>query len=97
MSSSHIETADEIGLDCIARVAAMKQLPVEAVTPESTFEALGLDSLDRTTLAFDVEERYSVEIPESQLHQIQTVGDMIDGVRQLVLARGAAKAEAEPR
>ncbi len=87
----HTDPTDEIAMDCMARVAALKQLPVSEIAPESSFEALALDSLDKTTLAFDVEDRYGIEIPESQLYEIKTVGQMIEGVRRLVDAKAAAK------
>ena len=39
---------------------------------------LGLNSLDLANLACDVEEAFDVEIPDSELKNIKTVGDVIE-------------------
>jgi acyl carrier protein len=75
--------------ECIRRIAEAKAIPVESVALDSTLESLAVDSLDRVTLSFDLEEEHGVEIPEAQLHQIQTVGDIA-----LAIERALAKKQA---
>jgi len=77
----------QIAEQCIALVAAAKQIPVEQVTLDSTFEELAVDSLDRVSLSFDVEEKYGIDIPDSRLHTILTVRDMVDGVAEALRAK----------
>ena len=80
---------DEIAQECIRALAQAKQLPAETVTSQSTLDELGLDSLDRVSLSFDLEEKYNVEIPESRLAAIKTVGDLVAEVHSAVLKKSA--------
>lgn len=76
--------------ECIRRIAEAKALPQDSVTAESTLESLGVDSLDRVTLSFDLEEEYGVVIPEAKLHQVRTVQDVIDAVEEALEAKQVA-------
>ena len=68
--------------ECIRRIAEAKLIPPESITLDTTLESIALDSLDRVTLAFDLEEAYGVEIPEAKLHGILTVRDVVVAVEQ---------------
>jgi len=50
------------------------------ITPDATFEALDIDSLDLVELAQVVEAEFSVEIGQDDMPKIKTVGDAIDYV-----------------
>lgn len=41
-------------------------------------DELGLDSLDTVELTLGLEEAFGVEIPDSDLEDVRTVGDVID-------------------
>ena len=56
---------------------------------DSTLEELSLDSLDRVSIAFDLEEKYDIEIPEDKLGQIKTVNDMVTGIEEAVRQKSA--------
>jgi acyl carrier protein len=64
-------------------IAKSKSLPPETVTPASTFDELNIDSLDKINLSFEVEEIFSIEIPDDSLNSLRTVGDVIAGVHRL--------------
>jgi acyl carrier protein len=64
------------------------------VTPETTFEELNIDSLDKINISFEVEEAYEIAIPDESLGSLKTVGDVIEGVRKLVAAKSAGAAPA---
>jgi len=49
----------------------------ENLTPQARFEDLEVDSLDLVELAQIVEDEYGVEIADSDLDKIQTVGDVV--------------------
>ena len=68
-------------------VAGVRRIPVENVTPESTFEDLGMDSLDKLNLLFEVENEFDVEIDDQEAKHIARVSEMIAGVTQLVQAK----------
>lgn len=79
---------NEIAQDCIALIAKQKSIPAEEVTLDSALAAdLGLDSLDRVSIAFDLEEKYEIEIPENKLDQIKTVQDMVSGIEQALAVK----------
>ena len=80
----------ELEQECLRRIAAAKDIPVDSITLATTLESIAMDSLDRVSLSFDLEEEYGVEIPESQLHQIVTVGDVSAAVDRALLKKQAA-------
>ena len=81
---------NSIADQCIALIAKQKSIPLDQIRLESTFDELALDSLDRVSLAFDIEEKYEIEIPEDKLGQIRTVKDMVTGVEDALRQKGAA-------
>lgn len=57
-----------------------EQLDVEEekVTPESSIvDDLGADSLDVVDLVMSLEEEFDIEIPDEDVENIKTVGDMV--------------------
>ncbi len=52
------------------------------ITPTAKFEDLEVDSLDLVELAQIIEDDYKVEIQDSDLDKIETVGDVVDLVAQ---------------
>lgn len=78
---------DGIAAECIRTIAHAKDLPPASITEASTLEELGLDSLDRVSLSFDLEEKYGVEIPEHRLATIVTVGDIVNEVQAALAKR----------
>ena len=74
---------DEIAERCIAIVAKAKTPPLTGVTLDSSFDALGLDSLDKINISFEVEDLFSIQIPDDSMNSLRTVRDMVDGVKSL--------------
>ena len=74
---------DEISTRIIQLIANSKAVPPETVTPATTFDELNIDSLDKINLSFEVEELFSIEIPDESLNSLRTVGDVIAGVHRL--------------
>ncbi len=68
----------------IRLVAAAKRIPEERVTLDSTFDELGMDSLDAMNLLFDVESKFNIQIPDEQARSIRSVRQMVDGIRELL-------------
>ena len=73
------DIADPI-IDLIAR---SKSIPPASITPATTFDELNIDSLDKINLSFEVEELFSIQIPDASINSLRTVGDVIEGVRAL--------------
>lgn len=58
--------------------------------PDSTFEALNIDSLDRLNILFDLESEFDIEIDDEQAKQVKNIHEMIEGVTLLVQAKHAS-------
>ncbi|NPA11137.1 MAG: acyl carrier protein [Epsilonproteobacteria bacterium] len=55
----------------------------EEVKPESKFvEDLGADSLDVVEMIMALEEKFEIEIPDSEAEKIQTVQDVVDYIQK---------------
>ncbi len=65
-------------------IATTQRIPLEKVKPESTFEELGIDSMDSINILFDLESEFDIEIKDEDAKKIQTIREMIDGVTYLV-------------
>jgi len=77
----------------VLRVIATKQrLPIESVRPESTFEELEIDSLDRLNILFDLEGEFEIEIDDEEAKKVTNLREMIAGIEHLV----NAKAQSSP-
>ena len=55
----------------------------EEVKPEAKFvEDLGADSLDVVEMIMALEEKFEIEIPDSEAEKIQTVQDVVDYIQK---------------
>jgi acyl carrier protein len=55
----------------------------EEVKPEARFvEDLGADSLDVVEMIMALEEKFEIEIPDSDAEKIQTVQDVVDYIEK---------------
>ena len=68
----------------IELIAKSKNLPVSSIGLDTTFDELQIDSLDKINLSFEVEEMFSIQIPDESLHSLKSVGDVVRGVERLV-------------
>jgi acyl carrier protein len=79
---------DDVLNRTMVQVAEVKRIPQEKVHADSTFEELGMDSLDAMNLLFALEEEFNVSIPDSEAHAIRTVRGAAEGVAKLLAAKG---------
>ncbi|HWR14381.1 MAG TPA: acyl carrier protein [Terriglobales bacterium] len=71
-------------------IAQQKRIAAERVTIDSTFDELGLDSLDAVNILFELEGAFDISIPDEKARQIKTIRQMVDGVHELIAARKSA-------
>ncbi len=57
----------------------------DQITPEATFEALDVDSLDLAEMAQIIDDKFGVELNGNDVKDIKTIGDLV----ALVVARAA--------
>lgn len=60
--------------------ARQLELPADEITRDTTFESLGVDSLDIVEMTMDLENELGVELDLSEAKQIVTFGDLADYV-----------------
>ncbi len=85
---------DDVAKRTIEIIAKAKNIPADTITPETTFEQINIDSLDKINISFEVEEAFDIEIPDEALGSLKTVGDVVNGVKQLVDAKAAGSTPA---
>ena len=74
----------ELTTRVIAAVADKGSQPAEAITLDSTFQELGIDSLNGFDLLCDLEEELGIVIPDDDAREIVTVRDVVECVKPLV-------------
>ena len=57
----------------------------EQITPQATFEALDVDSLDLAEMAQIIDDKFGVELNGNDVKSIEMIGDLV----ALVVARAA--------
>jgi acyl carrier protein len=79
---------DQIAEKVISIITSVKRIPPDAISIESTFEQLGIDSLDGINVLYELEGAFNISIPDEQAKSIHTVRQMVDAcwkVRQTIL------------
>lgn len=63
-------------------LSSKKGINKELISIEQSFEDLGLDSLDAVELISDLEDEFSVTLPNIELQQIKTIRQAVDGIEK---------------
>ena len=71
----------------IGLIAKKKKLDPSSITPESTFQALGIDSLDGIDLVFTFEDEFNISIPDQVVQKMKSVGQVIEALREVLAKR----------
>lgn len=74
-------------------IAKEQHLAPEKVTMDSTFEELGIDSLDGVSIMFALEEEFDVSIPDSVARQAKSVRNVVDDLTRYLENPEAFKTE----
>lgn len=85
--------SDDVSASVIGIVAEQAMIDASEISPETTIDDLGLDSLALVEVVFGIEETFDVSVPynandpnESDF-KLDTVGEIIGGVRQLLATK----------
>jgi len=69
----------------VLRIIAETQRKEPAqVTIDSSFEELGIDSMDGVNIIFALENEFDINVPDEEVKNIRSIRDMVEGVRKLV-------------
>lgn len=67
-------------------IAKTKKVPVEQLTPDTTFEELRMDSLDGISLVFELEEAFNVSIPDEEALKFKDIRQVVEGLEKIGVA-----------
>ena len=81
---------DQVTEKVLAVIAEIKRLPRDSVSLDSSFQALGIDSLDGMNILFELENEFDINIPDEQARSIQSVREMVEGVKKLLASSPAS-------
>jgi len=75
---------EELTRRAISCIAACQKIPPDRITPDSTFEELGIDSLDGINILFALENEFNINIPDEGARDIRSVRQMLDQLEKLL-------------
>jgi acyl carrier protein len=76
-------------------IATSKRIPEEQVTIDSSFEELGIDSMDAVEILFALENEFDINIPDEEVKSVRNVRQMAEGVERLLANKPAATPTAQ--
>lgn len=71
---------DEITRAVAEIIAKKKKLDAASIRLESSFQELGIDSLDGIDLVFAFEDKYNINIPDHVVRQMTTVREVVEAL-----------------
>jgi acyl carrier protein len=72
--------AQDVATRVIALVAQEQRLPLSRVTIDSTFEELGMDSLDGVNLYFAIGKEFDLWLAEDLVRELRSVREVVDAL-----------------
>ena len=85
--------SDQLTQRVLSVIAATQRISPERVTIHSSFEELGIDSMDGINILFALENEFDITIPDEQAKQIRSIREMVEGIQKLVSESSAARAQ----
>lgn len=70
-------------------IAATQHIPVEKITQQSTFQELGIDSMDGINILFALENEFNINIPDDAAREVRGIQDLVNGVERLLESAGS--------
>jgi acyl carrier protein len=91
LPAHHLLMTDSVQDRVLKIIANTRRIPLESVRLDSSFEELGIDSLDRLNILFDLESEFDIEIDDEEAKKVQNIPQMIAGVEHLVDAKASGR------
>ena len=76
-------------------ISSSKRIPAERVSVDSSFEELGIDSMDAVEILFGLENEFDISIPDEEVKTVRNVRQMVEGVAKLMAAKAPDAATAQ--
>ena len=87
---------DELTQRILRIIAETQRKDQSQVTIDSSFEELGIDSMDGVNIVFALENEFNINVPDEEVKNIRSVRDMVEGVRKLVEKDNTGQASDAP-
>ncbi len=87
--------SDELIQRVLNVITTVKRLPAGKATIDSSFEELGIDSMDGVEILFGLENEFDITIPDEDAKAIRSIREMVAGVDRLVAAKAAGGTAAQ--
>ena len=79
----------EVTTKVLEIVASVKRVDPSTISPDAAFEELGIDSLDRLNILFELENTFNIDVPDDEARSVVTVKDMIERLESYLQRRTA--------
>lgn len=76
--------SDELTSRILGIIAETQRKDPAQVTIDSSFEELGIDSMDGVNIVFALENEFDINVPDEEVKNIRSVRDMVEGVTRLI-------------
>lgn len=87
--------SEELTQRVISVIAVAQKLPLERITIDSTFEELGIDSLDGVNILFALENEFNINIPDDKVEGVRSVRQMVESLENVVSGEAPPAAAAQ--
>ena len=81
---------NELEAHVIRVIAQTQRIPIDSISPDSTFEQLKIDSLDGINIVFAIENEFGINIPDEGVRNMRSIRETVEGVRRLVEEKNEA-------
>jgi len=68
----------------IGIITKEQHLEPGVVKPESTFDELGIDSLDGVNILFALEQEFKIDIPDTIAQNMRSVSQVVDALTRVI-------------
>ena len=86
---------DELTQRVLRIIAETQRKDPAQVTIDSSFEELGIDSMDAVEILFALENEFDINIPDEEVKSVRNVRQMVEGVERLLAAKSASTPAAQ--
>ena len=62
---------------CCSIIAESTDVKADCISPETTLDELGLDSIDMVDLIMEIEEAFQISVPDEEFENIKNVSDIV--------------------
>jgi len=70
--------------DRIGVIAKARNISPDAISMDTTFQELGIDSLEGLNVAFELEQEFNIEIPNEEVFAMTNVRQVVESLERVL-------------